>query len=179
MTRAHNFTVARRGGAWEIQTLSLVPGTVICRRQARAAVRCSPPLETRQALPRRLLLPVRPGVGADDSASRAHHPRPECRHRHVIRPRIGAHDRPVVALPARHVERPHAVLAHVAECHRFDGLVDAPGSHPAIVSRAAAVGEGDAERAPDAADHPARPPLQLYARKTMNRGASDCHEKEE
>jgi ATP-dependent Clp protease adaptor protein ClpS len=37
--------------------------------------------------------------------------RSERPHRHVIWPRIGAQDRPVVALPAAHVERPHAVRA--------------------------------------------------------------------
>jgi hypothetical protein len=40
-------------------------------------------------------------------------------HRHVIAPAIGAHVRPVVALPARHVERAHAVGTHVAEGHWF------------------------------------------------------------
>jgi hypothetical protein len=48
--------------------------------------------------------------------------RSERPHRHVIWPRIGAQDRPVVALPAAHVERPHAVGAHVAEGHRRPGL---------------------------------------------------------
>jgi hypothetical protein len=60
--------------------------------------------------------PVQPCVCADDSAAR-----PECRYRHIIGPRIGTQDRPVVALPARHVERPHAVGAHVAEGHWVAG----------------------------------------------------------
>jgi hypothetical protein len=65
------------------------------------------------------------------------------RYRHVIGPRGGAQDRPVVAEPARYVERPHAVRAHVAEGHRLDRFVEAPGCHPAIVCRPTAVGEGD------------------------------------
>jgi hypothetical protein len=36
-------------------------------------------------------------------------------HREVAGPVIGAHDRPVPALPALHIERPHAVLAHIGE----------------------------------------------------------------
>jgi hypothetical protein len=56
----------------------------------------SPPLHAGQALTRRLLLPVRPRIGADDAAARAHHARPERRHRHVIGPRVRAHNRPVV-----------------------------------------------------------------------------------
>jgi hypothetical protein len=48
---------------------------------------------------------------------------PNVRYRHVvIWPRVRAQDRPVVALPAAHVERPHAVAAHVAQCHRRPGL---------------------------------------------------------
>jgi hypothetical protein len=58
-----------------------------------------------------------------------HHPRPERWHWHVIGPRVGAQDRPVVALPACHVERTHAVGAHVAERHRLDRFVDASGRH--------------------------------------------------
>jgi hypothetical protein len=42
--------------------------------------------------------------------------------RPVIGPRIGAQDRPVVAQPAAHVERPHAVGAHVAQGHGRPGL---------------------------------------------------------
>jgi hypothetical protein len=53
-----------------------------------------------QALALWLFLPVRPGIGADDSASRAYHARAERWHWHVIGPRVRAHDRPVVALPA-------------------------------------------------------------------------------
>jgi hypothetical protein len=40
----------------------------------------------------------------------------------LIGPRVRAQDRSVVALPAAHVERPHAVGAHVAEGHRRSGL---------------------------------------------------------
>jgi hypothetical protein len=36
-------------------------------------------------------------------------------HWHVIGPRVRDQDRPMVALPARHIERPHAVGAHVAD----------------------------------------------------------------
>jgi hypothetical protein len=71
------------------------------------------PLHPGQALPLRLLLPVRPGIGTDDPAAGAHHPRPERRHRDVIRPAIGAQHHLVVAIPARHVERPHAELSRM------------------------------------------------------------------
>jgi hypothetical protein len=37
---------------------------------------------------------------------------------------LGAQHRLVVAIPARHVERPHAELAHVAERHRLDRVVE-------------------------------------------------------
>jgi hypothetical protein len=37
---------------------------------------------------------------------------------------LGAEHRLVVAVPARHVERPHAELAHVAERHQLDRLVE-------------------------------------------------------
>jgi hypothetical protein len=43
----------------------------------------------------------------------------------AVRPAVGAQHGLVVALPARHVEGPHAELAHVAERHRLDGLVEA------------------------------------------------------
>ena len=82
-----------------------------------------------QALARRLLLPVRPRVGADDPATRADHPRPEHLHWHIIRPRRLTDDRPVVAVPARHVERPHAVRAHVAERHWLDRFFEVSGRH--------------------------------------------------
>jgi hypothetical protein len=42
---------------------------------------------------------------------------------------VRAQNRQVVALPARHVERPHAVLAHVAESHRVDRLIGPYGRH--------------------------------------------------
>ena len=84
--------------------------------------RSSPRRSASAAQPRRSLLPVRPGVGTDDAAPGAHHARAERWHWHVIGPRVGAQDRPVVALPAAHVERPHAVGAHVAEGHRRASL---------------------------------------------------------
>ena len=77
----------------------------------------------------RLLAPVRPGIGADDPAAGAHHARPEGGYRRVVRPALGAEDRPVVAQPARHVERPHAVGAHIAERHWLDRFVDARTGH--------------------------------------------------
>jgi hypothetical protein len=42
-------------------------------------------------------------------------------HRDVIGPRLRAQHGPMMALPARHRERPHAVGAHVAEGHRVAG----------------------------------------------------------
>jgi hypothetical protein len=66
------------------------------------------PLHPGQALPLRLLLPVRPGVSADHPAADANHAGTERRHSDVIRPAIGAEHRLVVAVPARHVERRHA-----------------------------------------------------------------------
>jgi hypothetical protein len=56
------------------------------------------------------------------AAAGAHHARPKGWHRHVIGPRVRAQDRPVVAQPARHRERPHAVGAHVAE------VIGSPGA---------------------------------------------------
>jgi hypothetical protein len=67
-------------------------------------------------VPQRFLRRIR--CGSTDIASGAHHTRPKRRHRHVIWPRVRTHDRPVVALQARHAQRPHAVGAHVAEGHR-------------------------------------------------------------
>jgi hypothetical protein len=88
---------------------------------ATTGARCSSPRRSaRAAEPRRLLAPVRPGVGTDDAAPGADHAGAECRY--VIRPRFGTQDHPVVALPAAHVERPHAIGAHVAQCHRRASL---------------------------------------------------------
>jgi hypothetical protein len=55
----------------------------------------------------------------------AHHARSERQHRHVVRPMIGAQHHHMMALPARHRERPHTPLAR---CCR--GSLAAP---PAIV----------------------------------------------
>jgi hypothetical protein len=77
--------------------------------------------------------------------------RPERRHRHVIRPPVGAHDRPVVAYPAAHVGRPHPAGAHVAKGHGLDRIVDASGGHAAIVRRAVAIGEADGREGRSAA----------------------------
>jgi hypothetical protein len=68
-------------------------GTRRCSRLGPGSTR-SPQLLPRQGLPRRLLPPVRPRVGTDDAAARAHHPRPERRYRHVVRPALGAQHRP-------------------------------------------------------------------------------------
>jgi hypothetical protein len=95
--------------------LAKPPSRTTAQRAAPFAAAASPPLNAGQGLSRRLLLPVRPPVGADDPAARAHHARPERRYRHMIAPRVRAQDRPVVAQRARHVERPHALGAHVAE----------------------------------------------------------------
>jgi hypothetical protein len=70
-----------------------------------------------------VLAPVRPRVGTDDPAAGVHHAWAERWHWHVIWPRVRAHDRPMVALPAAHVERPRAVGAHVAE-----GTLDWPAA---------------------------------------------------
>jgi hypothetical protein len=72
--------------------------------------RIASPLHPSQALPRRLLLPVWSGVGADAPTAGADHTEPEGRHSDVIRRVIGAEHRLVVALPAGHRERPHAEL---------------------------------------------------------------------
>jgi hypothetical protein len=82
------------------------------------------------------------------SSPASHRARPELRYRHVIGPRIGAQDRPVVAqpaaygmlprvigglmvaLPTRHRERPHPVGAHVAERHWWPGQPPWPPSLP-------------------------------------------------
>jgi outer membrane protein OmpA-like peptidoglycan-associated protein len=76
-------------------------------------------------------LPVRPPIRTDNPAAGADHPRAEGGHRDVVRPAIGEQHRLMVTVPARHVERPHAELAHVAERHRGDRLVEAGhvGSH--------------------------------------------------
>jgi hypothetical protein len=53
---------------------------------------------------------------------------------HVIGPGIGDQDRPVMALPARHVERPHTVGAHVAEGHWVAGRGSWSGAHTMAAS---------------------------------------------
>ena len=62
-----------------------------------------PPLHPCQVLP--WLPPIRPRIRADDPTSSTYHPRPERRHRQIVGPRLSAQDRPVPAVPARHVER--------------------------------------------------------------------------
>jgi hypothetical protein len=56
------------------------------------------------------------------SGAGAHHAWPKRWHRHVIGPWVRAQDRTVVALPARHVQQPHAVGAHVAAPWRADTM---------------------------------------------------------
>jgi hypothetical protein len=86
--------------------------------RAPDAARCSSPWRGASAAqPRRLLPPVRPGVGTDYATAGADHAGAERWHCHVIGPRVRAQDHPVVAQPAAHVERTHAVGAHVAEGH--------------------------------------------------------------
>jgi hypothetical protein len=99
---AHGFTTEM------LTVLVLAPG----------ADRALPPWRgTSATQSRRLLAPVRPGVSTDDAAPVADHAQAERWHWHVIWPTVRAQDRPVVAQPAAHVERPHAVGAHVAEGH--------------------------------------------------------------
>jgi hypothetical protein len=77
--------------------------------------------------------------GRQRPAADAHHAGTERRHSDVIRPAIGAEHRLVVAVPARHVERPDAELAHVAERHRLDLVANAARQRrePAIALRPA------------------------------------------
>jgi hypothetical protein len=63
------------------------------------------------------------------SATRADHRRPEHLHGHIIRPRRRTDGRAVVAVPARHIERPHAVRPHVAERHWLDRFFEVSGRH--------------------------------------------------
>jgi hypothetical protein len=62
-------------------------------RVSPAAVRGSPPLRTGRALLSRLLPPVRPRVGSDDTAARANHARAGYRHRNIVGPPVGARRR--------------------------------------------------------------------------------------
>jgi hypothetical protein len=100
----------------------------------------APQLHRRQPLPRRLLLPVRPGVGTDDAATGADHAGPERRYRDVIRPAIGAQHSLVVAEAAGHIERADAQLAHVAERHRFDRAGRSGGIRLVLIRRTRARG---------------------------------------
>ena len=62
------------------------------------------------------LSPIRrPRVGADDPAFCAHHPRAERRHPARCPARLGTDNRLIVTRRACNRERPHAMLAHVAE----------------------------------------------------------------
>jgi hypothetical protein len=68
------------------------------------------------------LLPIRPHVGADRPAFRAHHARPERRHREIAGQMIDVDDHPVPALTALD-ERAHAVGAHVAGGRRHGSYI--------------------------------------------------------
>jgi hypothetical protein len=103
------------------------------------ALRSPPCRSASAAQPRRSLPRVRPGVGTDDAAPGADHARAECWHWHVIGPRVGAQDRAVVAQPTAHIERPHAVGAHVAECHRRPGIGSGSCAHAGEDTMAALV----------------------------------------
>jgi hypothetical protein len=61
-----------------------------------------------------------------------------------------AHDRPVVALPATHVERPHAVGADVAEGHRRPCLRWCASAEPRPCDLRAGGCQGRASLAPNA-----------------------------
>jgi hypothetical protein len=87
----------------------------------------SPPLDAGQALARRLLLPVRPRIGADMPQAV-----------YTMRgPNVGAGTSSGQAsalmiarwYPAAHVERPHAVRPHVAERQWLDRVIEASGRH--------------------------------------------------
>jgi hypothetical protein len=66
---------------------------------------------------------------------------PKGGHRDVIQPTVDAQHGAVLAIPARHIERPHAELAHVAQRHRLDLVPDAARHRrePAIALRPASV----------------------------------------
>ena len=66
-----------------------------------------------------MLLPVRPGIGADDAAAGADHARAERWHRRVVRKRAHIDDRIVMAAKsaAPDPERAHVCSTHVAEGH--------------------------------------------------------------
>jgi hypothetical protein len=73
-------------------------------------------------------------------AARADHARPERRHRRIVGPMVGAQHCRVMALPARHEQRPPAVLAHVAERHRLAGGGSGSLAHGRYVTAPAARG---------------------------------------
>jgi hypothetical protein len=81
-------------------------------------------------------LPSRPWLPAQRNDDSPHFPLPS-----RVMPLVG----PTMALrivlwwhtPAAHVERPHAIGAHVAQRHRLDRFVGAPGCHGAIIGRRA------------------------------------------
>jgi hypothetical protein len=86
-------------------------------------------------------------TGREATVVVAHHARAERWHRHVIWPRVRAQDRPMVAQPAAHVERPHAVGAHVADAVVAPNVENAPwrlarsrATHPTILSCSQRIG---------------------------------------
>jgi hypothetical protein len=73
------------------------------KRMRPLRFRSSLPLHPRQALTLGPLIPIRPRIGADDTAARADHRRAEARHRrHGIGPPIGAQHRLVMARASTH-----------------------------------------------------------------------------
>jgi hypothetical protein len=74
---------------------------------------------------RPVLSPIRPRIGADDPASRAHHARAEHRDRNVTGPRISVDNRPVTAERTRDSERSDAGEGRRTDMpnHLIDDLV--------------------------------------------------------
>jgi hypothetical protein len=103
------------------------------RRSGPGSIR-SPSLHPRQRLPRRLLPPVRPGVRAT-MPHRVHTMRRPNVGTAMVGPTIGAQHRLMMALPAGHRDRPHAVGAHVAECHWRPGLRSWSVAHAGRIPR--------------------------------------------
>jgi hypothetical protein len=84
--------------------------------------RAARPLPPEAGPVRPMLSPVRPRVGADNSATRAHHARPERGRRDAVRPRLDAEDRLVVTDRARDGERSHPCRCMFAKRHREDRI---------------------------------------------------------
>jgi hypothetical protein len=81
-------------------------------------------------LPRRLLLPVRPGVCADDPAAGADHAGTEGGHRDLIRPAIGAQHRLVGGIAS---DRRRATARRAGACCRASSARSAGRSGPSAI----------------------------------------------